>query len=91
MCDEQIKNKITLCMGSACFTRGNNRNLEIIKNYLKDNNLESEVLFKGCLCNNLCNSAPVITINEKTFEQVSPQAVSELLDHFIKNAEKNDE
>lgn len=81
------KHEIIMCMGSACFTRGNDRNVDIVKDYLKTNNLEAMVIFKGCLCNNRCKAAPVITINDEVFERVVPQAVSEILDHIFKNQE----
>ena len=29
--------KIQICMGSSCFARGNNKNLQVLTQYLKDN------------------------------------------------------
>ena len=31
---------IKICMGSSCFARGNDQNLEFIEKYIKENNLE---------------------------------------------------
>jgi NADH:ubiquinone oxidoreductase subunit E len=79
--------EIVMCMGSACFTRGNNKSVEIIRDYLQKNGLEASVTFRGCLCNNRCKSAPVITINGQVFERVAPQSVSEILEHVFKERE----
>ena len=32
--------KITVCMGSSCFARGNDQNLEFIEKYIKENGVE---------------------------------------------------
>ena len=34
--------EIKICMGSACFAKGNQENLEYIKEYIEENNLDSE-------------------------------------------------
>lgn len=39
------KHDITICLGSSCFSRGNKSVLEIVKTFLKEHNLESEVFF----------------------------------------------
>ena len=38
-----MTNEIKVCMGSACFAKGNQENLEFIKQYIEDNNLEATV------------------------------------------------
>ncbi|NCB39868.1 MAG: (2Fe-2S) ferredoxin domain-containing protein [Erysipelotrichia bacterium] len=83
--ENNFRHEIIMCMGSACFTRGNNRSVEIVKTYLKQNSLEADVSFRGCLCNNRCKAAPVITINGRVFEKVVPQSIVELLEHVFKD------
>ena len=82
--DERKGHEIIMCMGSACFTRGNNRSVEIVKDFLEKNGLTAETTFRGCLCSNRCKAAPVIIIDGQPFEKVVPQAVSEVLDHVFK-------
>ena len=48
------KRQIRICLGSSCFSRGNNTNLGAIKKYLSENNLEAEIDFCGHLCEELC-------------------------------------
>lgn len=89
--EHQTQNEIIMCMGSACFTRGNSRNVDLVKNYLKARNLEASVQFRGCLCTNRCRSAPVIIINGQIFEKIVPEAVNEILDHCFKKPETANE
>ncbi len=80
---DAVLHEIVMCMGSACFTRGNNRSVEIVREYLEVNGLEAKVVFKGCLCTNRCKAAPVIIIDQHSFEKVAPQSVAEILKHVF--------
>ncbi|HNX75227.1 MAG TPA: (2Fe-2S) ferredoxin domain-containing protein [Candidatus Rifleibacterium sp.] len=82
--NDGVSHEIVMCMGSACFTRGNNRSVEIVREYLEKNGLEATVVFKGCLCTNRCKAAPVIIIDHRQFEKVAPQSVEEILNHVFK-------
>ena len=55
--------EIKVCMGSACFAKGNQENLEFIKEFIKENNLDSKVQIIGALCENKCNIGPRVIIN----------------------------
>ena len=35
--------EIKICMGSACFARGNADNLRFIEDYIKENNLSTQI------------------------------------------------
>lgn len=37
------KPKITVCIGSSCFARGNELNVEVIQKYLEEHHLKDEV------------------------------------------------
>lgn len=81
------KNKtttISICMGSSCFSRGNNENLAIIQKYLADTESTAEVELVGCLCQNKCNSGPIISINNKVYENVEPITVVDILAYALK-------
>lgn len=49
---------IVLCMGSSCFSRGNNANLEKLRGFIKDNGLETKIRLKGCRCGSACCDGP---------------------------------
>lgn len=74
------KKEIVICLGSSCFSRGNRDTLEIIKKYLKNNQLEQNVIFKGQLCSQSCNTGPVVWINENKYEGMTSANIVPLLD-----------
>jgi NADH:ubiquinone oxidoreductase subunit E len=71
---------IQICMGSSCFSRGNNKTLKAIQHYLKEHNLEGEVVLKGNHCFGDCSRGPILKINNTLHEQVNSGNVVELLE-----------
>ena len=67
-------------MGSSCFSRGNRQTLQLIQKYLKDHQLERDVILKGNHCFGDCSRGPVVTIGAKVYEQVSQESILEILD-----------
>ena len=55
--------QIKICLGSSCYSRGNNVHLEVIKKYIAENHLEAEISFSGHLCEELCSSGPILRID----------------------------
>lgn len=79
----QEKIIITVCMGSSCFSRGNNFNAELIERFLRDENLETSVEMQGCLCESKCKSGPNIRINGELIQGVEPGMLTDLLKHKL--------
>ncbi len=75
---------IKICMGSACFAKGNQENLEFIKEYIEENNLDSEITIVGALCDNKCSEGPRVIINEKEYTNVTKEKIKEVLDSYKK-------
>ena len=71
--------EIKVCMGSACFAKGNQDNLEYIKEYIENNNLNSEVTIIGALCENKCEKGPRIIIDGKEYTNVTKENLFEIL------------
>jgi len=71
--------EIKVCMGSACFAKGNLDNLEFIKNYISENNLDSKVSITGALCENKCSDGPRIIINNVEYTNVTREKLEEIL------------
>jgi len=80
----KTKTSITICLGSACYRRGNQLVLETIKQYLNDNDLNDEVEFKGHLCESSCAKGPNFQINDKLFSGIDQNSVVEILDKHFK-------
>ena len=73
------KHCIRICLGSSCFSRGNNVNVEAIKKYLKENNFEADVSFSGKLCEEACSRGPVICIDSRVYEEVNLSRLYKIL------------
>lgn len=78
------KHLINICLGSSCFSRGNNANVDVVKKYLREHDLEAEVTFSGRLCENMCARGPVVVINGKVYEQVSLSKLYKILQEEFK-------
>ena len=83
MTNESKRNKISICMGSSCFARGNQKSLEIIQNYIEVNKIESGIELTGCLCHDECKTSPNIEINGKLHHKVEPNTIIDLLTHSL--------
>ena len=75
-----LKKEIKICLGSSCFSRGNKQTLQVIQNYLKDHQLERDVILKGNHCFSNCSKGPVMKIGDKLYEQLSSESVLEILE-----------
>ncbi len=73
------KRQIKICLGSSCFSRGNNANLEIIQQYLKEHMLEADIAFSGHLCEDKCNKGPMMTIDDRPYEEVNKSRLYKIL------------
>ena len=69
-------------MGSACFAKGNQENLEYIKNFIEENGLDAEIQIIGALCENRCEMGPRIYIDEKEYTKVTSAQLSVLLEEL---------
>jgi len=76
--------EIKICMGSACFAKGNLENLEYIKEYIEENGIKAEVQITGALCENKCSDGPRIIINGKEYMNITKEKIKEILDSYKK-------
>ncbi|HEX2959871.1 MAG TPA: (2Fe-2S) ferredoxin domain-containing protein [Chitinispirillaceae bacterium] len=70
---------ITICMGSSCFSRGNGKNYEIIRDFLKEKSIEADVLVKGCRCGGKCMHGPNIWIDDKLYSDIDQGSLIDIL------------
>ena len=78
------KVRITVCMGSSCFARGNNVLINKIKEYISKYNLENRVELSATLCQNLCREGPNIRFNDKQYRQIDEKKLEALLDGYFR-------
>jgi len=78
------KHEIRICLGSSCFSRGNEDCLEIIKNYIQEHQLQVQMDFRGHLCQDECKAGPNLKIDGKTYHEVSTDNIISILDSHFK-------
>ena len=72
--------EIKICMGSACFAKGNQENIESIREYIEENNLDAEIEIIGALCENKCEKGPRIIVNGKEYTNVLSEDIAKILE-----------
>lgn len=77
------KLNITVCMGSACFARGNQQNLAFLESYIQEHGLEADINLAGTRCENKCAKGPVVIINNVEYNNVDEKKLEEILSKFI--------
>ncbi len=77
------KYAISICMGTACFVKGADKVLETFKSELgiEVGETTSDTLFslEQTRCIGVCALAPVVTVNEKIYSNVTVDKVPEIL------------
>ena len=73
------KHNITVCMGSSCFARGNEQNLEFIEKYIKENGLEAEIELAGNRCEGKCATGPNIIIDGVEYTEMNEEKLEKIL------------
>jgi NADH:ubiquinone oxidoreductase subunit E len=74
-----------ICLGSSCFSRGNKDIVMFIKDYLKKNHLDDRVIFRGSRCMGNCSNGPNLTINDRTYGEITISNVEAILEKEIGN------
>jgi len=80
---EELPCKITICMGSSCFSRGNNKNIEVLEEYIRTKNINAEVEISGNLCEDKCNKGPNLKINNTFHHNIDPNSLIRILNHYF--------
>ncbi|MGA2401765.1 MAG: (2Fe-2S) ferredoxin domain-containing protein [Syntrophobacteraceae bacterium] len=89
MSDNNAKEPIELviCMGSSCFSRGNKKNITLIREYIGLHGLCGKVHLKGHLCEGLCKDGPNITVDGNVFSLSGSDCLEFILDDHLKGQE----
>jgi len=79
------KLEIRICLGSSCYSRGNEKILEVVKTYIDQHNLTQKVDFRGKLCSCNCNKGPNIRFGDKEYNGVSQSNIGLIMEDALKN------
>ncbi|MEW6440603.1 MAG: NAD(P)H-dependent oxidoreductase subunit E [bacterium] len=78
--------QIKICMGTACYVRGNKDFIEALSRDLKCTvggiTEDRKFSLDAVRCLGCCGIAPVITVDEKPFRQVRAQQIPAILEQF---------
>jgi len=72
--------KIVVCMGSACFARGNTTTIQAVQDYIKSKELQDKVEIMGTLCQQKCREGPNIQVDDECICGVDAATLPALLD-----------
>lgn len=80
------KNRISICLGTACYVKGSDKILEELEKQLniKCGECTPDGLFSidSCRCVGACGLAPVMMINEDVYGKLTPDMVKGILDKY---------
>jgi NADH:ubiquinone oxidoreductase subunit E len=77
--------KISICMGSSCFARGNEKNLACCEEFLAARGLRDEidVELAASLCTGNCARGPVVIVNDKVYTDVDTGVMKDVLEKLF--------
>ena len=82
----QGKNKVSICMGTACYVRGAEDVLNKVKQSLRIETGETteDGIFsiEETRCIGACGLAPVLTVNRDVYGKISPEQIDEVLSKY---------
>ncbi len=76
---KNTRHRIRICLGSSCFSKAKQSNLEFIERFLNENNLKDNVDFAGHLCIEQCMSGPNVEIDGIMYNEVDTQKLERIL------------
>lgn len=77
---------VIICMGSSCFSRGNNRNIEVIQSLAENPRPGVTLETRGHLCEGLCKDGPNLLIDGQLYQQADPVTVAGALNYHVARA-----
>ncbi len=83
---------ISICMGTACYVKGNELILDEFKRRLNINVGETTrdgiFTLSTLRCVGACSLAPVVSVGSKVFGNVTPLQVKKIIDEYVEKAEE---
>jgi biotin synthase len=70
---------VCICMGSSCFSRGNNRMVAAVKALMDGQGVGERIVLEGHLCEGLCKHGPNVMIDGELQQHAHPAEVIEAI------------
>ena len=76
---------VTICMGSSCFARGNEKNVAVCERFLAARGLRDEVdvVLGASLCTGNCADGPIVIVDGKIYKRVDEGVMLDLLERLF--------
>ncbi|HHW24612.1 MAG TPA: (2Fe-2S) ferredoxin domain-containing protein [Bacillota bacterium] len=75
--------KVTVCIGSSCHLKGSRQVVELLQEFIEQNNLKEKIELSGTFCMGKCKTGVNVMVNGESFS-VSPETVREFFEKEIK-------
>lgn len=85
MNETKKKLEVVVCMGSSCFARGNDVNLEFLEELQKKGEIELELDIAGSRCDNKCECGPNVVVNGQLYSGVTQEKLMNILNESALN------
>ena len=85
--------KITICMGSSCFARGNEKNLAACEEFLAARGLRDEVDVElgASLCTGNCAQGPIVMVDGRTYTNVDRGVMLDIMNDLFSGNKQDKE
>ena len=74
---------IFVCVGSSCHLRGSAKIVKLIKDAVKENNLEDKIKLSGAFCLGKCTEGVSIKIDDEIIGGVSPDNFDDIFKKHV--------
>ncbi len=73
-------NEIKICMGSSCYARGNDENIEVLEDYMNEHGENVNLELVGLRCTDKCEKGPIIIVNGKEYNNINYIELKKILE-----------
>lgn len=82
------KPTIKICLGSSCFSRGNEENVAVLEKFMEQYGLKDEIDLEmsGSLCLGRCAEGPIVMIDDTIYTGVGRGVMLDILKKTFPNA-----
>ena len=80
--NQETIHKIRICMGSSCFARGNQENLDILEKFVEKNKDKYALELTGSRCENKCSEGPNIEIDGVFYHHLDSGSLIDILNNL---------
>ena len=83
------KNRISICLGTACYVKGSDKILEAVEHELRitcgECTPDKKFSIESCRCVGACGLAPVMIIDGEVYGKLKPADVKGILDKYMQD------